>query len=970
MVCRVRRSARRLDVAAAGAAAMSEGSATMLSSHARLVLVLSSATIILLWQRLPRRNTAAMARKRRFLRQTGCSYGYRGTPAGFIDRWRRNELPGLIPPISCRRHGSEIVYLDYAGAALPTASQLAHVSEAAGAQVVCGNPHSTGPAASTGAEALERARLLVLQHFCGEHAGDWELVWTSGATAALRLAAEAFPFTESSIMAYTHSAHTSVLGMRVPATASGAKCCCIPLPALERIAAAPDEKPGSERADQADAEVSTAPAEHLLVLPAECNLTGDRPALAPLIRTVVRARGGDESVAAGNIDSTLTELGIGRGRLWVMIDGAKAAATSPLYLPDTGAAMCCVSLYKLFGEPTGLGGLLVRSDLARLLRSKGRYFGGGSVSTVLAAEDFHTPKPSIAASLTPGTLHYRGALALPAGFDSLHHLGGMEVIDAHTSSLASELVRRLKALRHADGTALIQLYGQWAECHSSSQTPVSSSPPGSEEHVAGTQAGGSRHPSGPVVAFNVRRGDGEMVGYSEVTKLAALHSPSIQLRGGCCCNPGGCQTALGLTSAQLRSAAASGKQCGDEVDMFDGHPTGVVRVSLGKDSIWEDIDELLSFIEETFVPPEATPMTVESPRASISRKSPGDADGARSDPSAQGSSSSSSARATLLGEIHVYPIKSCAAMSVDRWWVDGFGGRLMLDREWALVDGVGQVMRLERHPSLSHLRPTVQLDASTNLPTGLLLEMAGGNLPPLVLPLAVTADIDQPRSLNVCGKDCNASEFGGRVASRWLAEALGVQCRLVRYHSSARAEQPPSKSLSQKSSGVAFANEAAMLLLARSAVDALNLNLIADNQPTVGPRHFRPNIVLDGDDIHKALDGAKGGGGGPSPAPIELDIADGRLTLRITGPCTRCAMVEMDPTSGARHGAVLRTLARYHRIRSRLVFGFFCEPVASRWQNKASRSHKAEQHTDSMLELRVGDRVALSQPPAPPPSGA
>ena len=38
----------------------------------------------------------------------------------------------------------------------------------------------------------------------------------------------------------------------------------------------------------------------------------------------------------------------------------------------------------------------------------------------------------------------------------------------------------------------------------------------------------------------------------------------------------------------------------------------------------------------------------------------------------------------------------------------------------------------------------------------------------------------------------------------------------------------------------------------------------------------------------------------------EIVLADGRVVLRVTSACARCAMVEIDPTSGAKHGTVLR----------------------------------------------------------------
>ena len=35
--------------------------------------------------------------------------------------------------------------------------------------------------------------------------------------------------------------------------------------------------------------------------------------------------------------------------------------------------------------------------------------------------------------------------------------------------------------------------------------------------------------------------------------------------------------------------------------MIDGRPTGVLRASMGKDSLWEDVDALLQFILNNFV---------------------------------------------------------------------------------------------------------------------------------------------------------------------------------------------------------------------------------------------------------------------------------------------------------------------------------------------------------------------------------
>ena len=99
------------------------------------------------------------------------------------------------------------------------------------------------------------------------------------------------------------------------------------------------------------------------------------------------------------------------------------------------------------------------------------------------------------------------------------------------------------------------------------------------------------------MAFNVLRSNGSTVGYSEVSNLAALNKPPIQLRDGCFCNAGACQRALGLTDDQIQdNFLVAGHVCGDKKDVINGRVTGAIRASFGKDSIWEDVDALLSFL--------------------------------------------------------------------------------------------------------------------------------------------------------------------------------------------------------------------------------------------------------------------------------------------------------------------------------------------------------------------------------------
>ena len=108
------------------------------------------------------RRREQMKRKQDFLENPWYRqlYGYRQSKSGFIDNWRWKEFPGLIPPISVNGHDeshaktsscdsgksveNSTVYLDFAGAALPTQGQLheIYLHNKSATNQIMGNPHS------------------------------------------------------------------------------------------------------------------------------------------------------------------------------------------------------------------------------------------------------------------------------------------------------------------------------------------------------------------------------------------------------------------------------------------------------------------------------------------------------------------------------------------------------------------------------------------------------------------------------------------------------------------------------------------------------------------------------------------------------------------------------------------------------------------------------------------------------------
>lgn len=868
-----------------------------------------------------------------------------------VDTLRRQEFPALYHP---RENPQGAIYLDHAGATLYAQSQIArchsHLQES-----IFGNPHSKGPVASATADLVEEARSSVLAHF---HAPpeDWTVVFTSGATAALKMAAELFPWRGrgASRLIYAHNAHTSVLGMREIALEAGAGFACLP-PSVQygekadvALAAALHEtmhqtgssSPSPRHENGVSTEdastVTFSETEHLLVLPAECNFSGRKLDWARLRQALARLR--------------TTEPG---QRVSVLLDAAKYVGTSPLDLgsfQEGEVDMLSLSFYKLFGYPTGLGCLLVRSSLARrwLSETRGssaaphiplnthsrhvrrRYFGGGTVLAAVPETDYRLLRPEPARRFADGTEDFLGIISLREGFRFLDEvLGGIERVRAHTWALTRFCYEQLSSLRHANGQHVCVMYS------------LPSASPARQ---------------GPVVTFNVRRADGSIAGYSEVEKLATLHG--IQLRTGCFCNPGACQEALGLSVEDVQAQLNAGHVCWDDNDLIEGRPTGAVRVSFGYMSTWEDVTAFLHVIDKYFVSKTAMAEAADASTPpfhalSFDKREP------------LGSPSTLSLR---LGSIFLYPIKSCAAMSVEAWPVGPTG--LLFDREWALVDGHGQALRLNKVAQMRFIRPRVDLERQE-------LVVAAPGMPDLALSVRLVPTPDHVRDVSVCGQACQGLGYQGAAGiDAWFTRFLKRSCSLVRacpYSPKRRSRtvvethrtDPVATTTGDRAERkeINFTNEAQFLLISSASVAHLN-DLIAQqvdldyalcyegvrsDRCYVTLENFRPNLVIDGgvahqEDLWKSVDVLPGDRdeGGDQGREVGLEMG---VRLKVTGPCARCSMVNIDhrcdlsaskkKCSGpamtsddekvlpAQVAPVLKMLASYRREKANIYFGQF-----------------------------------------------
>lgn len=419
------------------------------------------------------------------------------------------------------------VYLDYTGAGLYGESQIRRHGSLLRRRVL-GNPHSENPTSHASTLHVEEARRRVLGFFHADPT-EYAVVFTANATGALKLIGEAFPFHQGSRFVLLADNHNSVNGIREFARRRGASVQCIGLDAELRAPELPHALPPADGAAS------------LFAYPAQSNFTGVKHPLEWI------------------------EDAHERG-YHVLLDAAAFVPTNPLDLSVVKPDFVSISFYKMFGYPTGVGALLLRHEALRTLERP--WFAGGTVRFASAQNPLHLLKAD-AEAFEDGTPNFLAITAVPLGLDMLEE-AGMVRIREHVLDLTRLLLWELGALRHADGTPLVRLYG-----------------PASTVMRGGT------------VAFNLQDAGGVLIESDAVQH--ACTAANISLRSGCFCNPGAAEHAFGYAASAasdcLRSIPAPDFSLDRFSDCMGGAPVGAVRVSVGLGSNAADLRRLLDVLK-------------------------------------------------------------------------------------------------------------------------------------------------------------------------------------------------------------------------------------------------------------------------------------------------------------------------------------------------------------------------------------
>ncbi|TEB27326.1 PLP-dependent transferase [Coprinellus micaceus] len=396
---------------------------------------------------------------------------------------------------------------------------------------VLGNTHSINNSSQASSKCASEARSAVLAFF--QASSEYTVIFTMNASGALKLVGESYPFSGDNAFVLAVDSHNSVNGIREFAFAKGSHCAYIP-----------STPTGGFDSAIAEAILLKNKPKDLYAAPSLFALTGQ-----------------------SNISNWKAPLGITAYAsslgYHVLLDAAALAPSTSFSLSDYPAIdAIAVSFYKMFGFPTGIGALVAKKKF--LGRLKRPWFAGGTVDVVQVPGKGFTRAEHLYEQFEDGTINYT---MLPSITEGLRFLSTyLPYLPLRLSCLLDYLISSLSRLQHdVSGKPVVQFL---------SRRPNPAERVSISRRTIGSRIARLAPFPGCTFEFCFVEPSGNLLPNAFIEYAASVNC--VSLRTGCVCN-------------------AARTNISGEVEQMLGRDTGVVRISLGLASDFEDVRRVVQF---------------------------------------------------------------------------------------------------------------------------------------------------------------------------------------------------------------------------------------------------------------------------------------------------------------------------------------------------------------------------------------
>ncbi len=244
-----------------------------------------------------------------------------------------------------------------------------------------------------------------------------------------------------------------------------------------------------------------------------------------------------------------------------------------------------------------------------------------------------------------------------------------------------------------------------------------------------------------------------------------------------------------------------------------------------------------------------------------------------------------------LSELILYPIKSCAGMSVREAVLTraGLAVDAVYDREWMVIGPDRICLTQREYPRMALIVPRLKSET---------LELRAPGMLRLEIPLGLP-DPEDERTLEVTVWDDTVLAYDcDETTATWFSQAIGTPCRLVRFHANGKRLASP-KWTGGIEAPTLFSDGYPLLVAGSASLADVNDKLVASGREAIPMNRFRPNLVVDGLEAFEE----------DYAASLRL----GAAVLKPVKPCPRCPMPSVDQATGIPGPDPLDILQSYRR---------------------------------------------------------